>query len=454
MDILNLKSLNILNHYNDKSYIEIEVESKLKPQNCPFCGHSALYSHDKTEQAFFDTPTQRKPVILKMMRMRYKCPSCGKTFREPLPDIDDKRLMTSRLKEHIQKRAMHETFAVVARETGLDEKTIRNVFDDYANDKTQSMPFVTPRILGFDELKLVGSYRCILTNIEHNTVFDILPSKKTGNIRGYLKNLPNKDNIEQVTMDMSRPCKDAVNAELPGRTIVIEKPHIVRRANDAFEASRKAIRASLERKDRLKLKNEGFVLLKRRHSLSNKEAEQLQKWSAWCPELGLAYDAKEAFFCLFDQGLDYQTAKEAIIAWQQGIDPSIARHFEPLTNALNNWMPEILNGFDHPITNAYTESIKGLAKGIQRMGRGYSFDVVRARMLYDKKANEPTTSTVLKKKRKPLDKEPTTYLLTDSPFEKLEAIKQRYQTVMVEKKSYYGAHIPTLYESLEQGHFD
>lgn len=452
MNFLGLSHLDAISIDDRKNCFVISVKTKNPMLTCPNCGYSQFYSHDKTEQVFFDTPMQGKPAILKMMRMRYKCRSCGKTFREPLPDIDDKRLMTSRLKEHIQKRAMRETFAVVARETGLDEKTIRHVFDDYANEKAQSMPFVTPRILGIDELKLVGSFRCILTNIEHNTVFDILPSRKKECVREYLKKLPDKDNIEQVTMDMWRPYKDAVNAELPGRIIVIDKFHIVRMANESLEASRKAIRATLERKDRLKLKNERFVLLKRRHSLSEEETEKLQKWSAWYPELGLAYDAKEAFFCLFDdQGLDSKTAKEALIAWQRGIDPSIARHFETLTKALNNWMPEILNGFDYPITNAYTESINRLAKDLQRMGRGYSFDVVRAKMLYDKRANEPTTSTIRKKKRVAKNEDSTMakWSLSGS-FSQTNTSK-----IIIEKEvKYYGPHIPTLCELLEQGHFD
>lgn len=451
--LLNLSGFHVLSQKEHEDYLEIRVENRFKAKSCPHCGFSQLYSHDKTEQVFFDTPMQGKPVILKIMRMRYKCRSCTKTFREPLPDIDDKRLMTSRLKEHIQKRAMRETFAVVARETGLDEKTIRHVFDDYANDKAQSMPFVTPKILGIDELKLVGSYRCILTNIEHNTVFDMLPSRKKESLREYLKKLPDKDNIEQVTMDMWRPYKDAVNAELPGRIIVIDKFHIVRMANDSLEASRKAIRASLERKDRLKLKNERFVLLKRRHSLSVEETEKLQKWSVWYPELGLAYDAKEAFFCLFDQGIDSHTAKEALIAWQRGIAPNIARHFEPLTKALNNWMPEILNGFDYPITNAYTGSINRLAKDLQRMGRGYSFDVVRAKMLYNAEANKPIKSTIRKKKRKPVKETPVFYLMTESLVGS-QSPKQKYKTEIIEEKRYYGAHIPTLCDLLEKGEFD
>ncbi|MBK1864632.1 transposase, partial [Escherichia coli] len=40
---------------------------------------------------------------------------------------------------------------------------------------------------------------------------------------------------------------------------------------------------------------------------------------------------------------------------------------------------------DMPVTNAYTESINRLAKDKNREGRGYSFEVMRARMLYTTK---------------------------------------------------------------------
>jgi hypothetical protein len=40
---------------------------------------------------------------------------------------------------------------------------------------------------------------------------------------------------------------------------------------------------------------------------------------------------------------------------------------------------------DIPITNAFTESINRLAKDKNRDGRGYSFEVMRARMLYTTK---------------------------------------------------------------------
>jgi hypothetical protein len=116
-------------------------------------------------------------------------------------------------------------------------------------------------------------------------------------------------------------------------------------------------------------------------------------------------------------------------------------------------MPEILNGFDYPVTNAYTESINRYAKDVQCMGRGYSFDVVRAKMLYNVEANKPTTSTIRMKKRKPVKEAPVFYLMTDSLVGS-QSIKQKYRTEIIEEKRYYGAHIPTLCDLLEKGEFD
>ncbi len=45
-------------------------------------------------------------------------------------------------------------------------------------------------------------------------------------------------------------------------------------------------------------------------------------------------------------------------------------------------MREIFAYFDHPITNAYTEALNGLVKIMNRNGRGYSFDAIRAKVLY------------------------------------------------------------------------
>ena len=49
---------------------------------------------------------------------------------------------------------------------------------------------------------------------------------------------------------------------------------------------------------------------------------------------------------------------------------------------MDHWENEIFAHFDHPITNAYTESLNNLIRLTNRIGRGYSFAAIRAKLLY------------------------------------------------------------------------
>jgi transposase len=57
-------------------------------------------------------------------------------------------------------------------------------------------------------------------------------------------------------------------------------------------------------------------------------------------------------------------------------------------------MPDILAYFKHPVTNAYTESLNSLIRVMDRMGRGYSFEALRAKILFTEGAH-------FKKKQRP-----------------------------------------------------
>lgn len=70
--------------------------------------------------------------------------------------------------------------------------------------------------------------------------------------------------------------------------------------------------------------------------------------------------------------------------WLQHLAPELETAFAPLLSAMGNWQHEIFAYFEVPgaATNATTEALNGLAKLAQRMGRGYSFEAIRAKLLY------------------------------------------------------------------------
>ncbi|MDQ0232439.1 helix-turn-helix domain-containing protein [Metabacillus malikii] len=75
-----------------------------------------------------------KRVGIYVNRQRYKCRECNETFFENLPDMDVNRSVTNRLINWIQEASLEKTFTSVAEEIGVDEKTVRNIFNDYVDE--------------------------------------------------------------------------------------------------------------------------------------------------------------------------------------------------------------------------------------------------------------------------------------------------------------------------------
>jgi transposase len=78
---------------------------------------------------------------------------------------------------------------------------VRQVFADHLEELESKLTFETPRLMGIDELKIIGSYRAI-TNVERNTIFDMRETRAKSDLLPYFRKLRGKDRIEWVTIDM------------------------------------------------------------------------------------------------------------------------------------------------------------------------------------------------------------------------------------------------------------
>ncbi len=86
--------------------------------------------------------------------------------------------------------------------------------------------------------------------------------------------------------------------------------------------------------------------------------------------MGKAYEFKESFFVIWNSQTRDE-AQQAYYAWLRLVSPEMTRYFDPLIKAMGNGHNEVFAYFDHPITNAYTESLNNLIQVMNRTGRGY-----------------------------------------------------------------------------------
>lgn len=381
-NILNLPEFKVFNVEESCHDYRIDAQASFEPDTCPNCKHPELVKFGRRTEVVMDTPIHGKRVGILVNRRRYRCQSCARTFYEDIPGKDSKRLATTRLVQYIERKSMEQTFAYVADEVGLDEKTIRNIFSDYADRLDRSNTFETPRYLGIDEIHVISRPRCVLTNIYEQTLLDLLPNRNKPTVVKFLSNMKHKERVQFVAMDMWAPYKQAVNICLPKATIVIDKFHVVRMANIGMENARKSVRSNLTAKQRRGLMRDRFILLRRKHEFSMPDQISFDTWTKNFPEIGEAYELKEAFYYIWDNALSREQAEQAYNTWESCLSPQMRVHFGALVTAVNNWRDDIFAYFDHPITNSYTESLNSLIRVMNRVARGYSFNVLRAKMLY------------------------------------------------------------------------
>ena len=451
-NILNLPDYKVVRVEETDHDYHITAEASNPPKACFACSSPRMAGHGRNEQVIRDLPSHGKRVAIYIDNRRWRCQDCGKTVMEVLPAVNSKREMTQRLVRWIGQQSLKRTFASLAEETGLDEKTIRNIFRDYVNELGATVRFETPKWMGIDEIHLIKP-RGVITNIENNTVVELLANRNQDTIAKYLTGLKGKDKVQYVAMDMWKPYKAAVNAVLPQATVVIDKFHIVKMANEALEKVRKSMRADLTLKQKRGLMHDRFVLLKRERALTDKERFNLDGWVQNYPLLGEAYRLKEAFYSIYET----KSPSDALLAyeqWQKSIPPELHDHFLELTRAFQNWMPDILAYFKHPVTNAYTESLNSLIRVMDRMGRGYSFEALRAKILFTEGAH-------FKKKQRPKFERKSGELGYGLPTERVMYDKLFTMSRMTfetpnqhgaqETEINFGADISTLVRLIEEG---
>ena len=445
-NILNMQGLDVLSINETEHDYHITAETTLRLSKCPHCHSVDTVGFGRREQLIRDLPIHGKRVGIYVDTKRYQCKSCRKTFYESIPETDSKRQMTIRLKDWIGHKSIKNTFSSIAEDIGVSEGTVKAVFNDYINELEKKVRFETPQWMGIDEIYLIKP-RGVITNIQNNTVVDVLVNRNKETMMNYLGSLSNKEIIKLVSIDMWRPYKDAVEAVLPKATIVIDKFHVVRMANDALDTVRKSLRAELEPKQRRYLKNDRFILLKRRYELSDQEEFIMSGWLENYPQLALAYIAKEAFYEIYDAE-NMIDANRRYQAWREMIKPEIHSAYSDLIRAFENWHPYILNYFKHPVTNAYTESLNNLIRVMNRLGRGYSFEALRAKILFSEgihkhKYKKPK---FVRRGSEPAMTMNKMCLTTDSFNEKWPPSTHERDIICN-----YGADISTLIEKIEKG---
>ena len=364
--------------------LTIYVEMERKPHNCPCCGTATRTIHDYRKQRIKDTPSRGKAVVILLRKRRYCCPHCGKKFYEEIPFLPKFHRMTTRLVEYIIDKLRNErSFTSVAKETKISVTTVIRVFDVISYPRMLHLP----EALSIDEFKgntWGEKYQCIITDPVHKTVLDILPERYSYYLSQYF-NRYSKDERNQVKFfvsDMWKTYSDISDTWLKNAVKIVDKYHWIRQAIWAFEKIRKEEQKKFGADLRKYFKRSKSLLMKRFDSLKDEEKQQVNVMLYMSVNIGRAHWYKEKFLQILDCK-NPDKAKEAMTNWIRNAENCGLKSFEKCAQTMRNWFTGIINSFNSPITNGFTEGCNNKIKVLKRNAYGYhNFRRFRNRILH------------------------------------------------------------------------
>ena len=358
----------------------IEIEMELRTQTCPRCGNTTKKVHDYRKQAVTDAPIQWANTVLLLRKRRYVCGFCDKRIIEEISFLPKYHRSTTRLFAGVLGQcAKAKPFKEIAQETGLSQTTVSRIFDKVNYGKS-----TLGAVLSFDEFRGNAGgekFQFILTDPEHRKVLDILPDRKQETLYKYFSGFSNRKDVKYVVIDMSRVYRDVARTCFPNAKIVIDKFHVVRQMLWAFERVRKDEQKKFTDERRVYFKKSRTLFMKKPKNLKESQSDQITAMLNISERLRMAYTIIKEFYEFMESKNSKQACK-ALGRFMMLQNYNLPE-FDSVFRMISNWDKYILNAFDVPYTNGYTEGVNNKIKVLKRISYGVrNFERFRNRILH------------------------------------------------------------------------
>ncbi|MBA4535215.1 ISL3 family transposase [Brevibacillus halotolerans] len=402
MNVLGLEEFNVIEGYDSEQYYKFVVEARNEPYFCTSCGTSAgldknenfFKRHDVRRRTVSDVDLRGKKVIIEILQRRFKCPKCGDNFTEYFESIARNDKVTQRLFKRMGEDSIKgkNTFKSVAEQHGVSDTTVKRAFWSHVDELYRNRVLLAPRVLGIDEVYLheEGFDRkqpfAVFTDIENKEIIEFVQGSSKEIVIEVIKSMKGYENIEAVTMDMNSGYRHAVMETMPKANCVVDHFHVIQKANMKLNEIRATIQNKLPEGDKKELFKQRGRITANREDLTEEALFKLDEVLEKYPKLQTAYQIKEGLRNVYKQKTKHD-AFQQYYKWECSI-PKDAKEMKSIQRMINRLKQEVFRYFDGRYTNAYTESFNNVIKRIVRLGVGYSYDVLRAKILFGTKATE------------------------------------------------------------------
>ena len=195
--------------------VSVESEAEDEIPECVQCGSADCVRNGRRATTVRDVVDGDLAILLDIQRRRFRCKACGHPFFESLPGILGRRRMTSRLVEHIQTQIFSMPFNALARTLRIDEKSVRNVAEDYFRELERKTQFPTPKVLAVIEVPAAGAPCTLLVDAEEGALVGFVESRTSKQLPNALLAAFGEQPPAQIACSLDETTLSGVTAAFP-----------------------------------------------------------------------------------------------------------------------------------------------------------------------------------------------------------------------------------------------
>ena len=391
--LVGLPEVSVIGLHATDDHVELHIESVAARPGCAVCGVLAQPKGWRVV-VLTDLPFAGKATALHWHKRRWRCadPDCPngswteRDERIAHPRMKLTRRAALRATEDVGRKGR--TVNEVATELGCDWHTINDAVVVYGEVLVDHPGrFSAVRALGLDETAFVRTepyYRTAfvtsIVDVVRGQLLDLVPGRGGEEPRRWLmsQSQPWRDGVAWATLDLSGAYKAVFDAVLPDATLVADKFHVIKLANERVDETRRRVQnETLGHRGR---KNDPLYRARRLLTMAEErlgtkgDAKLKGLLRAGDPrgDVAVAWEAKEAVRELYGHQ-DQALALEWVDALAEDLtDTMRPPEVRSLGRTLHRWRLEITAWHACHFSNGPTEAMNNLIKRVKRVAFGFS----------------------------------------------------------------------------------
>ena len=354
---------------------------------CPGCQGRRFRIKSTQEREFKHGMLGQRLVRLRLKIPKLLCRQCGRHFMLRIPGILPKKRSTEQFRLevfHLHQGGLTATH--LSQTHAMGASTVERWYHDFVEYRVKELQGRScPIVLGIDEhfFSRTGDmpYATTFVDLKNHKVFDVVLGKYEADLKDFLENLPGKERVRVVVMDLSEHYRRLIRKYFPNAMIVADRFHVIRWINHQFLNAWKQFDPE-GRKDR------SVLSLMRRHewNLTPEQADRLQAYFLKHPEMKSIYDFKQGLTqLLLNKKVNQRQAKDLIPQFLWHLNECLKspiQAFQELGRTLRRWQEPIVRMWRFSKSNGITEGLHNKMELISRRAYGFrNFQNYRLRVI-------------------------------------------------------------------------